>query len=253
MDIDTFLATRLSARRLRVMLEGLVGLKFAGVNITYPYNKEAVGPLLNELAHSAAAVGAVNLIAVRNDRLIGFNAACRGFARALSRTVGPIAGQRVTLIGAGGVGKAIGVALSQAGAGEIGIIDRMAGKAGGLAKALAHAVAARASADARDPLDGADGIVNATAVGMLPSRDSPIPLALLRPELWVVDAAYQPLWTPLLLASREKGATVMAGANWRSTTRSTPSKFSPARSPVGGRWRRLSITSSADARRRWRE
>jgi len=198
------------ARRLRVMLDGLVALKFAGVNVTYPY-KEVVVPLLDELAPSAAAVGAVNLIAVRDDRLIGFNTDCSGFARALKRTVGAIAGQRVALIGAGGVGKAIGVALAEGGAGEIRIVDRAPGKAAALAEALAPAVAARACADAGEALDGADGLVNATTVGMLPSRDSPVPLALLKRGLWVADAVYQPLWTPLLSAARDNGATVMTG------------------------------------------
>lgn len=198
------------ARRLRVMLDGLVALKFAGVNVTYPY-KEAVAPLLDELAPSATAVGAVNLIAVRDDRLIGFNTDCTGFARALKRTVGAIAGQRVALIGAGGVGRAIGVALSEAGAGEIRIVDRKADKAAALAEALAPAVAARACANAGDALDGAEGLVNATTVGMLPNCDSPAPLALLKPWLWVADAVYQPLWTPLLLVARDKGATVMTG------------------------------------------
>jgi quinate/shikimate dehydrogenase (NAD+) len=197
-------------RRLRVMLDGLVALKFAGVNVTYPY-KEAVASLLDALAPSAAAVGAVNLIAVRDDRLIGHNTDCSGFGRALKRTVGAIEGQRVALIGAGGVGKAIGAALSKAGAGEIRIVDRAPGKAAALAEALAPAVTARACASARDALDGAEGLVNATAVGMLPSRESPIPPALLKPGLWVADAVYQPLWTPLLLAARDNGATVMTG------------------------------------------
>ena len=192
------------------MLDGLVWLKFAGVNVTYPY-KEAVVPLLDELAPSAAEVGAVNLITVRDNRLIGFNTDCRGFARALRRTVGAIAGQRIALIGAGGVGKAIGVALSEAGVGEIRIADRTAGKAAALAGALTPTVAARACANAGDALDGAEGLVNATAVGMLPSRDLPVPLALLKPGLWVADAVYEPLWTPLLLAARDKGATVMTG------------------------------------------
>jgi len=197
------------ARRLRVMLDGLVALKFAGANVTYPY-KEAVAPFLDELAPSAAAVGAVNLIAVRDNRLIGFNTDCRGFARALRRAVGPMAGQRVALIGAGGVGKAIGVALSEAGTGEIRIVDRMGGKAAALAEALTPA-AARACANAADALDGADGLINATPVGMLPSRDSPVPLVLLKRGLWVADAVYEPLWTPLLSAARDKGATVMTG------------------------------------------
>jgi shikimate dehydrogenase len=46
---------------------------------------------------------------------------------------------------------------------------------------------------------------------MLPNRESPVPFALLRRDLWVADAVYQPLWTPLLAAARDKGATVMTG------------------------------------------
>ena len=41
---------------------------------------------------------------------------------------------------------------------------------------------------------------------MLPNRDTPAPFDLLREDLWVADAVYQPLWTPLLLAAKEKGA-----------------------------------------------
>ena len=60
-------------------------------------------------------------------------------------------------------------------------------------------------------LQGAVGLVNATPVGMLPSRASPVPEGLLHRGLWVVDAVYSPLWTPLLLAAKAKGATVMTG------------------------------------------
>jgi shikimate dehydrogenase len=196
--------------RLRVMLRGLAALKFSGVNITFPY-KEAVVSLLDSLAPSAREVGAVNTIAVRGDRLIGFNTDCSGFFRALRRIVGDIAGQRIALIGAGGVGKAIGVALGDSGAGEICIFDRDGAKAATLAEALAAKVETRACASAMEALAGADGLVNATTAGMLPNCDSPVPLDLLRHDLWVADAVYQPLWTPLLAAAREKGATVMTG------------------------------------------
>jgi shikimate dehydrogenase len=192
------------------MLQGLAALKFSGVNVTYPY-KEAVVPLLDALAPSAVDVGAVNTIAVRDGRLIGFNTDCSGFARALRRIVGDVAGRRIALIGAGGVGKAIGVALGEAGAGEIRIFDRDGAKAAALAEALAAKAGTRACASAAEALDGAEGLVNATTAGMLPNRESPVPLSLLRRDLWVADAVYQPLWTPLLAAARGKGATVMTG------------------------------------------
>jgi shikimate dehydrogenase len=196
--------------RLRIMLRGLAALKFSGVNITYPY-KEAVVPLLDALAPSAKEVGAVNTIAVRDDRLIGFNTDCSGFFRALRRIVGDVSGRTIALIGAGGVGKAIGVALGDAGAGEIRIFDRDAAKAAALASALAAKAETHACASATEALAGADGLVNATTAGMLPNRDSPVPFDLLRSDLWVADAVYQPLWTPLLAAARNVGATMMTG------------------------------------------
>jgi shikimate dehydrogenase len=62
-----------------------------------------------------------------------------------------------------------------------------------------------------DALASAGGLVNGTPVGMLPNRDSPLPLDLLRGDLWVADAVYTPLWTPLLMAAKGVGAQVMTG------------------------------------------
>ena len=39
----------------------------------------------------------------------------------------------------------------------------------------------------------------------------PVPDALLHDGLWVTDAVYSPLWTPLLTAAKAKGARVMTG------------------------------------------
>ena len=195
---------------LRVMLEGVRALKFAGVNVTFPYKLDVL-PLLDELAPSASEVGAVNTVAVRENRLVGFNTDCSGFARGCRRAIGDVAGQTVALIGAGGVGKAIGVALAHSHVARIAIVDREARKARELAEALSGRCAARACSSAAEALAGAHGLVNATAVGMLPNRETPIAVDLLRSDLWVADAVYQPLWTPLLLAARQKGARVMTG------------------------------------------
>jgi shikimate dehydrogenase len=62
-----------------------------------------------------------------------------------------------------------------------------------------------------DAVCGAVGIVNATPVGMLPSRDTPVPDALLHNGLWVADAVYFPLLTPLLTAAKARGARIMTG------------------------------------------
>jgi shikimate dehydrogenase len=62
-----------------------------------------------------------------------------------------------------------------------------------------------------DALRGVAGVVNGSPVGMLPSLGTPVPDTLLHAGLWVVDAVYSPLWTPLLTAARAKGAAVMTG------------------------------------------
>ena len=54
-------------------------------------------------------------------------------------------------------------------------------------------------------------MVNASPVGMLPSVDTPVPDMLLHAGLWVADAVYSPLWTPLLTAAKANGARVMTG------------------------------------------
>ncbi|MFB6417988.1 MULTISPECIES: shikimate dehydrogenase [Bradyrhizobium] len=197
------------AAGLRMMLEGVRRLGFAGVNITYPY-KEAVVPLLDALAPGAAAMGAVNTVVVRDGRLTGHNTDTTGFARAVAPLLAASA-NAVAVIGAGGVGKAIAFALASLGVTDIRIFDSEPARAEKLVSLLAPRGGARAAASVEDALDGATGLVNGTPVGMLPNRDTPVPAALLRADLWVADAVYSPLVTPLLAAAREKGARTMTG------------------------------------------
>src|SRR6266481_1321754 len=69
--------------QLKVLLEGVRWLGFAGINVTFPY-KEAVVDLLDELSPGAAQIGAVNTVVVRDSRLIGHNTDTTGFARAIT-------------------------------------------------------------------------------------------------------------------------------------------------------------------------
>ncbi|MCA1412906.1 shikimate dehydrogenase [Bradyrhizobium sp. NBAIM20] len=196
------------AAGLRLMLEGVRRLGFAGVNVTYPY-KEAVVPLLDALAPGAASMGAVNTVVVRDGRLTGHNTDTTGFARAVTPLLAP-SGNAIALIGAGGVGKAIAFALTSQEMADIRIFDSEPARAEKLAAMLAPR-GARVAASVEDALEGATGLVNGTPVGMLPNRDTPVPAGLLRADLWVADAVYSPLITPLLAAAREKGAKIMTG------------------------------------------
>ena len=197
------------AAGLSMMLEGVRRLGFAGVNVTYPY-KEAVVPLLDELAPGAAAMGAVNTVVVKDGRLTGHNTDTTGFARAVAPLLAS-SGNAVAVIGAGGVGKAIAFALASQKVADIRIFDSETERAEKLAALLAQQGGAKVAASVEDALDGATGLVNGTPVGMLPNRGMPVPAALLHDKMWVADAVYSPLITPLLAAAQAKGARIMTG------------------------------------------
>jgi len=194
---------------LRALLDGVRRLGFAGVNITFPY-KEAVVDLLDALDPTAAAMQAVNTVVVRNGRLTGHNTDTSGFARAARDLVEASKRGPVAVIGAGGVGKAIAFALAGLGVRDVRVHDADAAKSRALAAAVPSGVAT-AVGSLEAALDGAAGLVNATPVGMLPSRGMPVPDVLLHGGLWVADAVYSPLWTPLLTAAKARGARVMTG------------------------------------------
>jgi shikimate dehydrogenase len=198
------------AATLRALLDGVRRLGFAGVNLTFPY-KEAVIPLLDEMSPDARTIGAVNTVVVRDGRLVGHNTDSTGFARAISDLVGGSKSAAVALIGAGGVGKAIAFALAKLGVAELNIFDADRTKAEALSSQLHGRLTARVADDVAGALHSVAGVVNGTPVGMLPDRGMAVPEALLHRDLWVADAVYTPLWTPLLLAAKAKGASVMTG------------------------------------------
>jgi shikimate dehydrogenase len=195
---------------LKLLLEGIRRLGFAGINVTFPY-KEAVLDLLDELSPGAARIGAVNTIVVRDGRLTGHNTDTTGFARAVTQLVTTSSHGAVAVIGAGGVGKAIAFALADLGVTDLRIFDCEHAKATQLAAQLQGQAKTRVTDNVEDALRGVVGVVNASPVGMLPSLGTPVPDTLLHAGLWVADAVYSPLWTPLLTAARAKGATVMTG------------------------------------------
>jgi quinate/shikimate dehydrogenase (NAD+) len=97
------------------------------------------------------------------------------------------------------------------GVAELSVFDTDRAKATQLAAQLRGRQHIRVAQSIEDALRQAVGVVNATPVGMLPDRGMAVPDALLHGGLWVADAVYTPLWTPLLLAAKAKGAAIMTG------------------------------------------
>jgi shikimate dehydrogenase len=188
-------------------LRGLASLGFAGCNVTVPH-KVAVMQLVDRVDANARRMGAVNTVVVAADgKLEGSNTDAFGFIESL-RQQAPAwraAAGPVVVLGAGGAARAVLVALIDAGAAEIRVVNRTASRAEALVADLGGPVQVRGWGERDAALDGAALLVNTTTLGMSGQPALDIDLARLPPWAAVNDIVYAPLETPLLRVARQRG------------------------------------------------
>jgi len=210
-DVD-----RLRERRLRQLLDAIKIAGFAGTNITYPFKQEII-PLLDTVDAEAAQTGAVNTVAIAADgRTTGYNFDRRGWRHSFEETFGRSAAQGATvvLVGAGGAGHAVAYALMDLNVGVLVVHDRDLARAHALQADIAKDYGAsrcRVANVLEHDIAAADGVVNATQVGMRGFPGDPVPVAALRAEHWAADVIYTPIETEFIKAAAAKGARVMNG------------------------------------------
>jgi len=188
---------------------------FDGLNITFPC-KQAVMPLLDEVSEEARVIGAVNVVVREGQRLVGHNTDGIGWSWGFRRALPEARLARVVLLGAGGAGSAIADAVLRLGAKTLVVVDVVSSRAAELAENLNQvhgAGRASAAGDIASALEGADGLIQATPVGMEKQPGMPLPARLLRRELWVSEVVYVPLETELLKAARRAGCATMDGGH----------------------------------------
>jgi shikimate dehydrogenase len=210
-DID-----RLPGRRLPQLLDAIKAAGFAGANITYPFKQDVI-PLLDAVDPEAAQTGAVNTVAISPDgRTTGYNFDRRGWRRSFEAAFGRRSAQDATvvLVGAGGAGRAVAFALMDLGVAVLVIHDRDGGRANALKDDLAKYYGAsrcRVASDLADDIAAANGVVNATQVGMRGFPGNPVPVSALSAAHWCADVIYTPLETAFIQAAAAKGCYVMNG------------------------------------------
>jgi shikimate dehydrogenase len=182
-----------------------------GLVLTMPH-KQAMCAHVHELRENGRRVGAINAARRLPDgRWVGDMFDGLGYVGALRRhRIDPV-GKRVHMIGAGGVARAMAMALAQAGIAVLTLRDLAAERAADLAQAVKTAfpsVEARAvQADAQH----CDILLNATPLGMregdpLPCDPGAVPSAAV-----VSDVITKPEVTPFLAAARARGCTITSG------------------------------------------
>src|SRR5262245_47086256 len=212
LDVD-----RLPERRLSQLFDAIKTAGFAGANITYPFKQDIIA-LLDAVDPEAAQVGAVNTVAIAPDgRTTGFNFDRRGWRHSFAERFGRggAEGATVVLIGAGGAGRAVAFALMDLGVAVLVIHDIDSSRAMALQRAVSsHYGAARChlATDLEREIAAADGIINATPVGMGGFPGNPVPVSALGARHWAADVIYTPVETEFLRAAAANGARVLNGA-----------------------------------------
>jgi shikimate dehydrogenase len=204
------------SERLEEAVRGLVGLGFAGVNVTIPH-KTAVLSFCDELDAVAERAGSVNTIVVDDDRVLG--SSTDGLAVVSLVEAG---GASVLLLGAGGAAQAAATALLDAGASALAVAARDAERAHALSSRLRTLFPEREIAADEWPLERAGASVRLASrrdegawppetrdatlvVNATPVSDRPLVPATAKQQ--VVDLAYRAdgRTTALVAAAKEAG------------------------------------------------
>ena len=198
-------------------VRGARAMGFRGFNCSLPH-KVTVIPHLDGLGESAAAMGAVNCVVRRGEKLIGENTDGKGFLRSLKSVQDP-RGKSIVLFGAGGAARAIAVELALAGAGKITVVNRSEARGAELFRLLRERFGVDASLVVSHAGEGeyavpsdADIVINGTSIGLYaPEATLPLDISSLRPEMVVADVVFNPVRTRLLLDAAARGCRCVDG------------------------------------------
>jgi shikimate dehydrogenase len=182
-----------------------------GLIITMPH-KHAMCAHVDELRDNGRLVGAINVARrLADGRWVGDMFDGQGYLGGLrNRGIDP-KGKRVHLIGAGGVARAMGMALAQAGVTSLSLRDIDASRALGLADSIRAAFPkVQVEAIAEDRYD-VDILANATPLGLRDGDPLPCDPARIAPRTIVTDVIPKPDITPLLAAAQARSCTVVTG------------------------------------------
>lgn len=213
-----YVAHDVEPARLPEAFAGARALGYRGLSITMPH-KVAALRLVDEVDEMARAIGCINTVVNHDGRLAGSNADGLGALAALRQAGADPAGRRVLMLGSGGAARALAVTIGlQAKPAELLILgaieDELAGLARDVSEQTGCPVRAELLSDATlaRALARAQVLLHCTPVGMKPdSERTLVPPSLLRPDLMVFDAVYNPRQTLLLRQAAAAGCRVIQG------------------------------------------
>ena len=211
-----YLTCKVAVEDLDDAIRGMKATKMKGVNLTMPHKIQVIKHL-DALSEAARIIGAVNTVAVRDGRLFGENTDGKGFVKSLTDEGISLSGKTITILGAGGAAKAIGVECALAGAKKLTIINRNAQRGEELVKTITENTAAEAAflpwtGTAAIPA-GTEILINATCVGLHPDVAAfpDIRYEDIQPGMIVSDVVFNPAMPVFLQKAQARGAKIITG------------------------------------------
>lgn len=197
---------------LQALLARVRAGEITGLNVTIPH-KQNVIEFMDELTPTAQAIGAVNTIYMRGDKLIGNNTDAPGFLSDLKRVSDSTFSipHSALVLGAGGSARAVVYALLNDGW-NVTIAARRIEQAQQLADSFTnYQLPITNLADLS--LSTFQLIVNTTPLGMTPNTEtSPLPEnTVLSKNTFVYDLVYNPRETKLVRGARTQGLNASTG------------------------------------------
>lgn len=198
-------------------VEGAYALNLLGMNVTVPYKSEVL-PYLKETDPLAETIGAVNTLVRTEGGFKGYNTDMPGLYRAMCEDGVEIAGERVLILGAGGVARAVAILAAEKKAAEIIILNRTREKAARIAeevnglggRQLAGALALEEYASLPE---GNYLAIQATNVGMFPKKGEAVieDAAFYRKIHTGYDLVFNPARTRFMSLVQQSGGRAFGG------------------------------------------
>lgn len=213
LKFDPFDTTQIDGFDFNTHINALKNAAFDGVTVTHPY-KTAADALSDVRRDYPEWLGASNLLRFEADGTHSFNTDYSGLIAAWRARFGDESPGHVAMAGAGGVARAIVAALIELGATGIEIWDMNRDAVDELVEQVdpdQNTVIPIAIEESIPAVLRADGVVNATPMGMNEYPGSAFhPLTLLG-RTWAFDAVYTPIKTEFLKAAKESGVQCLSG------------------------------------------
>ena len=191
---------------IRGVITGVRSLGIRGCSVSMPF-KEKVIPFLDRLDPLAKKIGAVNTIVNDNGQLIGYNTD----VIAVEKSLKPLQiknDKDIIIFGAGGVSRAILVALKNLKLKNITVANRTTRKGERLAKEFNVNFIQWSK---RENIK-ADVVINATSIGMVPNIfSSPISKKKIKNSQIVMDVVVTPPKTKLIKIANKQGKITVDG------------------------------------------